>query len=374
MSSAYVIESLDLSIARDRQPITSTQGQRVATVYVIDLPAAASIHFGGGQPWKLEQGKTYKPCPGERDGLAISNAVGAGTLVLGLTMEGHSIEVSGSLGALSIPEPTRNSHFWEVPVTALNGAVTYVSATLPVNSVLYNTQGLAATWALVEGRACRIVRPSLVTGQLCLIRPNALDTVIDWRPTFAAGGLGALEASGGIPALCANHAAWLRRVNVADTTSARQCFGFEVDNATPLGATATVARVGLIGDGATGYRFASVNCPDGAAAGVNATTDRDANSVQPLALVNPGAKWFHVRIKVLPPTPEIGARVACYLNSRLAALFTLAANLPRGTGAVNRNGWPMHACILADRDAVIQLDGWNVFDPEFWLDNDYSLS
>ncbi len=87
MSSAYIIETVDLSVPHDKFQIVSTSAAKVATVYVITLPAPASIHFGGGQPWDLEQGKNYAPCPPETDSIYISNLAGAGFLKLAITFE-----------------------------------------------------------------------------------------------------------------------------------------------------------------------------------------------------------------------------------------------------------------------------------------------
>lgn len=87
MSSVYIVEPVELNQPRESVPIVSTLGQLIASVYVVELPAPASIHFGNGQAWPLEQGKAYNPCPAEKDGIRISNPVGAGTLVLAISME-----------------------------------------------------------------------------------------------------------------------------------------------------------------------------------------------------------------------------------------------------------------------------------------------
>lgn len=84
MSSAYVVENVDLTVAHERLPLVSTLANPVGSVRCVKLPSAAFIHFGqGGQPWPLEV-LTYKPCPPERDGIFITNAPGGGTLVLGI--------------------------------------------------------------------------------------------------------------------------------------------------------------------------------------------------------------------------------------------------------------------------------------------------
>ena len=97
MSSAYVIESIDLSAARDRTPIESTFANKVATVHAISVPGACSLHFGqGGQPWPIVQGKEYEPCPPEDDGIFVSNVAAAGRLLLGITFEAGSVVVRGN--------------------------------------------------------------------------------------------------------------------------------------------------------------------------------------------------------------------------------------------------------------------------------------
>lgn len=61
------------------------------------VPAAASVHFGAsGEPIRLVQGKEYRPCPGETDGVFISNVASSGQLVLIISYEGGLIEIEGS--------------------------------------------------------------------------------------------------------------------------------------------------------------------------------------------------------------------------------------------------------------------------------------
>lgn len=95
MASAYQVLTFDLAVPRDREEIRITRNNPVATVSVIELPAGASvsIHFGqGGAPWPLlNQGATFEPCPAEREGVFLSNPVGGGNLVLGITFEGGRV-------------------------------------------------------------------------------------------------------------------------------------------------------------------------------------------------------------------------------------------------------------------------------------------
>lgn len=171
--------------------------------------------------------------------------------------------------------------------------------------------------------------------------------------------------------------AWLRKLNNVNITSARQFFGFANTGAgvdtTQLGISAAVPRVGLMGDGAVGFRLGSVNCPDGAAAGQNAFGEIDAGFAQPAGLVNPGLGWFHVRVKMVPPTPSTPAVIGYYFNGGLVLTHTALANFPRGRGAVNTGFRILQARLVADFDAGTQLNGWNMTEFEHFYDTDLSL-
>lgn len=133
--------------------------------------------------------------------------------------------------------------------------------------------------------------------------------------------------------------AWCRKLAAGDSSTARCCIGFAETTTIGGPGSATLSpRCGLVGDGAGGYRFGSVNCPLGTAAPAeNNATDIDANAVQPQALVAPGANWFHVRIKMIPPTPEVpNGRWEGYLNGVLAATFASPVNFPRGNQNVDK--------------------------------------
>jgi len=129
--------------------------------------------------------------------------------------------------------------------------------------------------------------------------------------------------------------AWVRKVAGGDSSSCRMCVGF--GNNTTANPSKTMPRVGLLGDGAGGYRYGSVNCPDAQAGGNNADTDIDANAVQPADLVAPGTNWWHMRIKAIPATPTSGAKIACYHNFNLVATFTTQTNFPRGHQGTSDN-------------------------------------
>lgn len=99
----YGIVTLDLSAAHKQTVLAGTVGAVVNSVYVVALPSAASIHFGGGQAWDLEQGKSYEPCPAELEGIAISNPLGAGLLVLALGFGEGGVHVRAASSSLSLP-------------------------------------------------------------------------------------------------------------------------------------------------------------------------------------------------------------------------------------------------------------------------------
>lgn len=87
-------------------------------------------------------------------------------------------------------------------------------------------------------------------------------------------------------------------------------------------------RVGLFGDGAQGFRFGSIGCPNGI--GTYSESAIDAGSVQPSGLVNPGLNFFEVKIKAVPATPAAAAAVHLYLDGTLIVSYSSLTNLPRG--------------------------------------------
>lgn len=282
------------------------------------------------------------------------------------------IGVSGGLTHLVVAEASRQAHCWNMVNRALNGDVTVWQTGTPTNGGMFLNSGIGGVWAKVDGRACKVLRPTLAAGNQSEVQIGVVQFGVPFRADFANGGGGALQLAGGEPDLCATWQAWLKKFNNVDPTSARQFFGFYNSNAGFLGASAVPSRVGLAGDGLTGFRFQSNSCPDGAP-GVIALGAADANSVQPLDLVQPGLDWFHVRIKLLPATPSQPGRVACYLNGRLVALFSAVANLPRGSNGVALAYSPLNAVVVTDFDGVTQLGGFHMYAAEFWLDKDYNL-
>lgn len=96
MSSRYTIDAIDLSVAVERSPIKSAAAAQVAGVYIVSAPGPASLHFGqGGQPVPVVQGKYYKCCPPETDGIFVTCTVASGFMLVLVTYEGGAIEVEG---------------------------------------------------------------------------------------------------------------------------------------------------------------------------------------------------------------------------------------------------------------------------------------
>lgn len=139
--------------------------------------------------------------------------------------------------------------------------------------------------------------------------------------------------------------AWMRKRLAGDATSCAQFVGFANDNG-DLNRSTRVARIGIMGDGLLGFRFGSVNTPDAPPGGAdNGATDIGPDSFQPATLVNPGASWFHVRIKAVPGVPGSPGRFGCYFNGRLVKVYTSLTNFPRTSrSAIDVSGaayWPI---------------------------------
>src|ERR1043166_6692285 len=225
------------------------------------------------------------------------------------------------------------SHFMPtVAATEADMFAPLASSTIPVLN-LPSDGGRAIQWFTANGfNVCYASDPAGTSGA------GGLQFFLPFYGTAYPTTTGTITTAG-IPApstgLSCSISAWVRKVNAGDGSDCRMTIGFGCNQTVSL--SSTVPRVGLIGDGAGGYRYGSVNCPDGAAAGANAATDRGANSVQPADLVDTGAAWWHMRIKLIPATPTTGGKIACYHNGVLVATFTTTTNMPRGNQAVSSN-------------------------------------
>lgn len=142
----------------------------------------------------------------------------------------------------------------------------------------------------------------------------------------------------------------------------------------PVGNNFVDPRVGLLGDGATGFRFGSAGCPDG-----NVSTSEsfiDAGSVQPAALIDPGLNFFVVKFKVVPAVlGGLGPQIACYLDDTLIATFTTITNFPRGRAlASTYNYMSTYPYIgMFQPAAVAQRNGLFCAKLSYWWDSDLSV-
>jgi hypothetical protein len=229
----------------------------------------------------------------------------------------------------------------------------------------------------VDQRRCFKFVPTVALNSLLVASFNTgaggLSALVDFQPTPLVT-IPSFAAPDGAdyrdPAW--NVSAWIRKDAAGDASHCQHVMGF-ANTAVTGGATAEIPRVGLVGDGVLGYRFGSVNCPDGAAAGNNAASDIDANSVQPSDLVNPGTNWFHARVKMIPPGPGQVGQVACYLNGARVALFSSLANLPRGHQAVNDNFFRINAVVGTYFDAGGVRPSPDYHDLRFRIEDDWSV-
>ena len=199
---------------------------------------------------------------------------------------------------------------------------TTAGGTSPVLNVTADGRRGAAWFNGVGTNVCMIFRPTTFGASEILALPFI-------GPTFPTS-TGALGTTFEAPQFnfSTSISAWVRKVAGGDSSSCRMCVGF--GNNTTANPSKTMPRVGLLGDGAGGYKYGSVNCPDAQAGGNNADNDIDANAVQPADQVAPGTNWWHMRIKLIPATPTSGAKIACYHNFNLVATFTTQTNFPRG--------------------------------------------
>ena len=186
----------------------------------------------------------------------------------------------------------------------------------------------------IGGQECaHIFRPSFGPGP-----SGQVDFPVELTPVLeAAPGVGTPRA--------AFLGAWMRKRLAGDATSCAQFVGFANDNG-DLNRSTRVARIGIMGDGLLGFRFGSVNTPDAPPGGAdNGATDIGPDSFQPATLVNPGASWFHVRIKAVPGVPGSPGRFGCYFNGRLVKVYTSLTNFPRTSrSAIDVSGaayWPI---------------------------------
>lgn len=230
----------------------------------------------------------------------------------------------------------------------------------------------------VDGRRCISAETTAIPNPnvgYCF-RPfggTPLFPVAEPRASFGTTTSSALLAP---PPMAVSIMAWCRKKAGGDSSSARFTFGFgDLTITTP---SRRQARCGLIGDGSGGYRFGSVNCPDAFAggAGDNADNDIDANAVQPAELTNANlsTNWFHVRLKMIPPTPTSGAKWGAYLNGVLVATFTdTSVNFPRGAQGTSNDFARIEAQLVNFGNTASVVPNLVISDLRLWIEDDLTL-
>jgi hypothetical protein len=250
-----------------------------------------------------------------------------------------------------------------------------------VTPVLFQPGGTLGNWTLriLDNRRCIQCVPTVALDTTFFLRPNGSTepNQVDFRDTFPANVTGAIGAN--VPAQPAYEIqAWVRKVAAGDGSDCRFFLGFAYTRI--LSPSGNVVRVGLLGDGLGGYGFGSVNAPDGiAVSGDNTPTDHDVNFTQPAELLNAVllTNWFHVRIKMVPPTPTVGGKWGAYLNGTLVATFTTTANFPRGYnsggGTVNDNYREIECGLGTYFDSVIVVPSPALYDMRVTVTDDLTL-
>lgn len=266
-----------------------------------------------------------------------------------LIIKGNIIGGTPGLGALrslaeflALPQGLNDGDNVGVPVT---GVSRFNGPAAQAASIMTNLAGSAPiTLRTVDGHRCfDFSANGAFNGQslLWVFRPNAAG-----QPLYVNMGPLAFRTTDPsylpVPdrdnqGYALEMSAWMRKTLAGDGSDCRFCFG--IANNRTLGPSRRTCWAGLIGDGAGGYRFGSVNCPDSFVGGAanNNPGDVDANAVQPPSLVAPGTNWWKARIKVVPPTKTTPGRWAGYYNNGPAIIFDTQANMPRGHQGVSDN-------------------------------------
>lgn len=292
------------------------------------------------------------------------------------------VEVFGGGGgalAARIAQLTRFGYSRASINAALTNDLTYFfGGALPAlgPAVATGGGGIAPVRAQADGRRVWQLVPTLANG-----------SDMEWRGLTAAGAateqlasmretppnfLEAVAEAGNAYAYVTQ--AWLRKNNNVNPCWSRQRFGIAYAGVGyQVNAEGFSSHVGVIGDGANGFRCGSINCPDGTAVANNSAGAADPGFIQPAALLNPGLSWFHVKVKLVPATPNAPPAVGIYLDGKLIVSYFTNAHFPRGSSAVNRDYLNVCASAFCGFDAVTQLNGWWVHDWEVWYDTDLSL-
>lgn len=200
--------------------------------------------------------------------------------------------------------------------------------------------GIAAAFAQWGGGTSTLVQPAgaqetwlaairgagFANARIVLFRPGGIggfSQIIPFCDTLSP-----MATGGGAPVAYVLSAV-LRKNGAGDTTDTRQWFGFlNVTDVTNFFAR-RACGVGLIGDGAGGFVFGAVNCPDASNNPID-PQEQAILSAGSVPAITPGASAFAVAIKCVPPIPGVqGGRIGCYLGDSLKATFTTNASFPR---------------------------------------------
>lgn len=292
---------------------------------------------------------------------------------MGVKIRGSGLGVGGAIGSL-----TRFGWSRATINAALTNELTYFQGgALPALGPAFATGGggIAPVRAHVQSRRVWQLVPTLANG-----------SDMEWRGATAAGGATeqlahmrdtalALEVAGPQgQAFAMVTQAWLRKNNNVNACWSRMRWGFAYAGiAYQVNADGWETHVGVIGDGANGFRLGSINCPDGTAVANNTAGAIDPGFVQPAVLINPALNWFHIKVKLVPATPTTPPAVGIYLNGSLRVSYNTNAHFPRGSQAVNRDYLNVCPAAFCGFDAVTQLNGWWVSDWENWYDTDLTL-
>ena len=91
---AYDVQTIDLAVARSQTPIPSTQNQPVDSITILQMDSPVQISLGGGPYFTPIVGSTLDMCPPCTEGVLMTNAAGAGSLVVFISMGGASINLN----------------------------------------------------------------------------------------------------------------------------------------------------------------------------------------------------------------------------------------------------------------------------------------
>ncbi len=347
-------------------PFASAAGELVTST--------PEILWGTGSPEGLILGSPPDIFMSDTDGLYIKGS-GVNTMtgwVLFASLAGGA--VARFLEYRMIPEghgsPLNNADPIDFPTGFARGTHNVAQTAINTLAYLQGNSPDSMQFQFIDGRPCYSIAVSAINHHTSpVFRPGGATG--RFPLDFFGATFGALTAAisaaqkAKIPQpMATSIQAWMRKKAGGDGSSARFFFGF-ADN-TIVYSSLPVARCGLVGDGVGGYRYGSVNCPDGVNGAANGDTDIDGavagvDWVRPADLVAPGTAWWHTRIKLIPATSSTPASIACYHNGTLVANFTTSAHWPRGAQGTTHDYTRIEACLRCwDQVAGLYLHDWRI--------------